>query len=301
MPIAISAALVLAVMISILAFMGPLSDTATAAPAVQGLKTRIERMPALDQNIALLRNNGAAPDVQMQAINEMLSMVLAPPIPLPTNYDDADPDTEVTVETTHFYNRTLLDLFDTIAALTDVKENPENQGHVRAMADEVGVVLEGALSAIRGMAQHVAQHDPRDSLPNELRGEAHLEAPFLPWQSGGGRLPDEAIVTGKIADGETMIVMKEVFGIKAVLYDRIIPIYQEPWDARVSPIIGFKVVWYIRWVPAEHIKTISYTRNATTGKLKMKVNQKQILNPGVSKMWHFYPAGPGVVQLRTAQ
>lgn len=79
-----------------------------------------------------------------------------------------------------------------------------------------------------------------------------------------------------------------MFGLKAKLYRRIISAYQEPWDVRESPIIGRKVVWYIRWVPAEHIKSIIYEQGPTGG-VTMRIEQRDVLMPGLSKMWSFFP------------
>ena len=76
--------------------------------------------------------------------------------------------------------------------------------------------------------------------------------------------------------------------MKDVLFHRIIPIYQDAWDVRESPIIGHQVVWYIRWIPAEHIKTIIYEQDPVTGRVKMRVQQRDVLMPGLSKFWSFY-------------
>ncbi len=84
------------------------------------------------------------------------------------------------------------------------------------------------------------------------------------------------------------MITKEVFGLKAVLHRQVIPVYQEPWDVRVSPIIGHKVVWFIKFTPAEHIKVISHTLQSN-GRVKTRINQYDVLMPGLSKFWSFYP------------
>ncbi len=50
--------------------------------------------------------------------------------------------------------------------------------------------------------------------------------------------------------------IKETFGVKSVPFHRVIPIELEPWAVRESPIIVHEVVKYIRWFPAEDIKTV---------------------------------------------
>jgi hypothetical protein len=41
-------------------------------------------------------------------------------------------------------------------------------------------------------------------------------------------------------------------------------------------------------VPAEHIKVITHTMDAK-GNVRTKINQYDVLMPGLSKMWSFYP------------
>ena len=55
-------------------------------------------------------------------------------------------------------------------------------------------------------------------------------------------------------------------------------------------MIGHEVVWYIRWIPAEHIKTIIYEKDPTfsAGRVRMRVQQRDVLMPGLSKFRSFY-------------
>ena len=73
---------------------------------------------------------------------------------------------------------------------------------------------------------------------------------------------EESSIDGGAFEQHACVITKEVFGLKAVLHRQVIPVYQEPWDVRVSPIIGHKVVWFIKFTPAEHIKVISHTLQA---------------------------------------
>jgi hypothetical protein len=96
-------------------------------------------------------------------------------------------------------------------------------------------------------------------------------------------------VEGSGNDTRACIITKETFGLKAVLYHKIVPIYQEPWDVRQSPIIGHKVVWYIKWVPAEHIKVIIHRFNPAGVRIKTIIRQHDVLMPGLNKFWAFFP------------
>ena len=153
--------------------------------------------------------------------------------------------------------------------------------------------------------------DPTAAIPPHLRTDrGKIEGPFLPPAPGRfGHFPVERVEVCNVESGESSasgtdtggsfsefssnssscIIMKETFGVKAVLFPRIIPIFQEPWDVRESPIIGHEVVWYIRWLPAEHIKNIIYTQDPFTGHVKIRVRQFDILMPGLSKFWNFFP------------
>ena len=119
-------------------------------------------------------------------------------------------------------------------------------------------------------------------------------------ESSGGGTSSGGSFSEFSSHSSACLITKESFGVKAVLFHRIITIYQEPWDVRVSPIIGHEVVWFIRWIPAEHIKTIIYDKNplASPGgnTVRMRIRQNDILMPGLSKFWSFYPPGiPDVV------
>ena len=157
--------------------------------------------------------------------------------------------------------------------------------------------------------------DPAGTIPPHLRTErSKIDGPFLPLAPMRfAQFPIERTEVCNIESGEgsasgttsggsfsefshnssACIITKESFGVKAVLFHRIISIYQEPWDVRESPIIGHEVVWYIRWIPAEHIKTIIYDKDPfdTSGRVRMQIRQNDILMPGLSKFWSFYPPG----------
>ncbi len=272
----------------------------------------LPRMPSLQQQLDILADPSVPPELALEAINRLPGIIIGTPVVLPTSGGQVSMETWM--ETVRFYNRAKIDLEDAIAILGDVKlgtaaRPPHVDSGVRAHANQVSVLLEGTLSVIRGLAHQVSGIDPAGTVPPHLRTDRQrIESPFLPLAPVGfGHFPVERTEVCNVESGETSsfgtdtggsfsefsshsrpcVITKESFGVKAVLFHRIIPVYQEPWDVRESPIIGHQVVWYIRWVPAEHIKTIIYEPD-TTGDIRMRIGQRDVLMPGLSKFWSFY-------------
>ena len=273
----------------------------------------LPRMPALQQQFDILADPDTPPELALEAINRLPGIIIGSPVVLPTSGGQVSMKTWM--ETVRFYNRAKIDLVDAIAILGDVKlgnaaRSPHVDSGVRAHANQVSVLLEGTLSVIRGLAHQVGGIDPAGTIPPRLRTDRQrIESPFLPLAPVGfGLFPIERTEVCNVESGENSsfgtdtggsfsefsshsrpcVITKESFGVKAVLFHRIIPVYQEPWEVRESPIIGHEVVWYIRWVLAEHIKTIIYERDST-GKIRMRIGQRDVLMPGLSKFWSFYP------------
>ncbi len=260
--------------------------------------TRIPRMPTLDQQLDLLGDPNVPPMLADQVIAEIVHLNLAAPLVLPTLGDP-----EVMDETMKFWNAVAEDLKDSIQALTDTKMDQARDDEVRAAANRASALLEAAWSVALGLKMQVENVDPTLTLPPHLdERQAEIESPFLPMPSGPGHMPVERTEVCNIGSGshtsatdgsgqhsEACIITKETFGLKAVLYHKIIPIYQEPWDVRQSPIIGHKVVWYIKWVPAEHIKVIIHRFNPAGVRIKTIIRQHDVLMPGLNKFWAFFP------------
>ena len=273
----------------------------------------LERMPSLQILLDILSGDGVPPELANSAINQLPAMLLGTPVVLPTSGGQVSMETWM--ETVRFFDRATTDLEDAINVLTGVKmgnaaQPPHSDPGVRSHANQVSVLLEGTLSVVRGLARQVGGVDPAGTIPPHLRTDRkRIDGPFLPMAPVGfGQFPIERTEVCNIESGESIgggtdaggsfsnfsshssacIITKESFGVKAVLFHRIIPIYQEPWDVRESPIIGHQVVWYIRWMPAEHIKTIIYEQDAS-GRVRMQIRQNDVLMPGLSKFWSFYP------------
>ena len=266
-------------------------------------QTDIPRMPSLDQQLDILRDGGP-PELVHQAIENLVQMNVAPPIILPSTSDDI----ETWGLSWEYYNRAIIDLEDSIWVLTDVKLDVTMDGGVRTHANAASVFLESVLSVARGLSMQVmdvAPSMPQAQMPQHLRGPGELDAPFIPFgPHQTRRFPVERTEVcnvelaehsgGTTAEPEfehqqsACVITKETFGLKAVLYHKVIPIHQEPWDVRQSPIIGHKVVWFIKWVPAEHIKVISHTLRSN-GSVRTRIRQFDVLMPGLSKFWSFYP------------
>ena len=282
-----------------------------------GPDTDLPRMPSLQQQLDILSGDNVPPELAHSAINMLPGMLPGTPVVLPTSGGAAGAVTmETWMETIRFFNRVDKDLMDAIDSLRDVKLGsaalpPHPDPSVRAHANQVSTLLEAAPSVIKGLAGQVKGVDPTAAIPPHLRTDrGKIEGPFLPPAPGRfGHFPVERVEVCNVESGESSasgtdtggsfsefssnssscIIMKETFGVKAVLFHRIIPIFQEPWDVRESPIIGHEVVWYIRWLPAEHIKNIIYTQDPFTGHVKIRVRQFDILMPGLSKFWNFFP------------
>ena len=276
--------------------------------------TLLPRMASFQQQLDIL--SGDAPsELALSAINQLPGILLGTPVVLPTSGGQVTMETWI--ETVRFFEKATADLNDAIGTLGALKLGDFSQGKaphpdpsVRAHANQVSALLEGALSVIRGLGFQVAGTDPAGTIPPHLRTErSKIEGPFLPLAPVGfGHFPVERTEVCNVDSGESSasgtdtggsfsefskhssacIITKESFGVKAVLFHRIIPIFQEPWDVRDSPIIGHEVVWYIRWIPAEHIKTIIYEHD-TSGRIRTRIRQHDILMPGLTKFWNFYP------------
>ena len=267
------------------------------------LDTDKPRMPALQQQLDLLGDDGTPDNVRQQAVAQIVQALMAPPIILPTMGDPNDQQM-VHDETMAYHNRALLDREDAIDTLTYVKWDALATPDLRAEANAASAFLESVLSVVVGVADHVgdnAADQPNRDLPKQLRGVRELDAPFVPMGPRQTRrfpvertetcnvgFSEESSIDGGAFEQHACVITKEVFGLKAVLHRQVIPVYQEPWDVRVSPIIGHKVVWFIKFTPAEHIKVISHTLQSN-GRVKTRINQYDVLMPGLSKFWSFYP------------
>ena len=274
----------------------------------------LPRMPSLQQQFDILSGDNVPAELAHSAIGQLPGMLMGPPVVLPTSGGTVTMETWM--ETVRFFDRATVDLLDAIDRLRDIKlgsaaRPPHPDPGVKAHANEVSALLEGALSVIRGLGLQVAGMDPTAAIPPHLRTDrGKIEGPFLPVApSAFGHFPVERVKVCNVESGESSasgtdtggsfsefgsnrsacIIMKETFGVKAVLFHRIIPIFQEPWDVRESPIIGHEVVWYIRWLPAEHIKNNIYIKDPFTGHVSIRVRQFDILMPGLSKFWNFFP------------
>ena len=265
----------------------------------------LQRMPSFQIQLDILSGDGVPPELAHSAIDQLPAMLMGTPVVLPTSGGQVSMETWM--ESIRFFDRASVDLEDAIKAITGVKMDNATDAGVRAHANQVSVLLEATLSVIRGIGRQVGGVDPAGTIPPHLRSDRQkIEGPFLPMAPMKfPNVPIERTEVCNIESGESSgggtdaggsfsefssacIITKESFGVKAVLFHRVISVYQEPWDVRESSIIGHEVVWYIRWMPAEHIKTIIYESDAS-GRVKMRIRQNDILMPGLSKFWSFYP------------
>ena len=158
------------------------------------LDTDKPRMPALQQQLDLLGDDGTPDNVRQQAVAQIVQALMAPPIILPTMGDPNDQQM-VHDETMAYHNRALLDMEDAIDTLTYVKwdalatpglsqqgppryggcdrhadlcevgcaSDSRHQGDqphapVRAEANAASAFLESVLSVVVGVADHVGDN-----------------------------------------------------------------------------------------------------------------------------------------------
>ena len=91
----------------------------------------------------------------------------------------------------------------------------------------------------------------RDNQEIEITNGAMV--PFLL----GTRGLHETSYQGSMQPGGSAFVLKEFMGLKAILVCKYIPIWQEAWYSR-RKIIGYKRVYYLKYVPCEYLKSIIY-------------------------------------------
>ena len=254
-------------------------------------------MPTLDQQLDLLVRPDIGPMLAQQVVTEIVHLNLAAPLVLPTPGDQVVMD-----QTNKFYNAAVRDLEDSIAELTNTKMDANRDDELRAAANRASALLEAALSVARGLRDAVRDVDPTGPIPPHLDDkQPEIESPFLAMPIDPGHMPVErtevcnigagfhSSAEGSGNDTHACVITKETFGLKAILYHKIISVYQEPWDVRVSPIVGFKVVWFIKWVPAEHIKVIIHQVDSSGVRIRTSIRQRDVLMPGLNKFWAFFP------------
>jgi hypothetical protein len=109
------------------------------------------------------------------------------------------------------------------------------------------------------MDERVNPFDPDRERVLQLRDGQEIEitngamVPFLL----GTRGLHETSYQGSMQPGGSAFVLKEFMGLKAILVCKYIPIWQEAWYSR-RKIIGYKRVYYLKYVPCEYLKSIIY-------------------------------------------
>lgn len=272
------------------------------------------QMPIIRRSFAQLLNQNIDEQLAHHVLDNLLNAVTANPIVLPTQ-DDADD--EVEVETRVFFERVCEDLHQIVDFLNgrpvlldgedfrdptkgreeiqlpqfarDVLQRPNVHEHF----EETLQSLEGAMSVVEGVAQNLREAqvlNPNKPLPTHIRELLHhgLASPLMPTRRfGNRRTPSEVTKECIVRKDAPCVIMKEFFGWQPRLFRRILPIYQEPWARRVSRIIGYRVVWFIRWVPVEYLKTIVHSLD-DTGDVQVRVKKNLVMDIELTNFWGFF-------------
>jgi hypothetical protein len=130
-------------------------------------------------------------------------------------------------------------------------------------------------------------------LPIQIKNPSVILKWVYPWPRGPAwqpRVPPEDIITGEIPMWGAFVIVKETKGMKVEVVRR-----QVYWNPCVYHKYGLRppvIIWFVRLVPAEFIKTITYqnvydfeTRQA---KIIQNVDKQIILEPELLDFWWFF-------------
>jgi hypothetical protein len=235
-------------------------------------------------------------------LEELRTILLGNPIILPTS----DPlNSDVEVETGKFYERVCEDFQNAIQTLREFGQNTDSRQISKQHYEDVLQNLEGAFSMVRGVHQALkdafGQEFPTSfpdiaegrPLPAQYRAinemlENGLASP-IPMQRSFTRRykPHEESNKCYVRPNLPCVWTKEFFGWMPRLFRRRLPIYAEPWYRRNSRIIGYRIIWYIRWVPVEYLKSIIHQLDSN-GRVEMKIEQKLVTDSQLANMWAFH-------------
>ena len=111
-----------------------------------------------------------------------------------------------------------------------------------------------------------------------------VRSPFYIGAATSNIIQEQVIVPDAIGEGDCVVVLKEIQGVKAVVRRKLIPIWVEPWFARAR-IVGYRVVWVWEFIPAEFLKTISYCNAG--GSVVQDVNIRVVIERQLLHFWSF--------------
>ena len=260
----------------------------------------------LNQAIQMLQRP-ATEEQHMQAINEgMEAIITSNLVVLPTfDTNQTDPETELAFE------RFLQMSNELINGLTQhvnggKKIGTEDTKAAAADARNFIQVLDEAMEVIGGItgANPNAPSDPNNlqsptnqelldandeggTVVDDVLGEVfsrQVRSPFFSILFPTVGTPQEQVIPFVLEPDEIAVVVKEIQGIKAVVTQRVIPVWVEPWFARAR-IVGFRTVWVWEFVPAEFIKTLTFRHTGDSIEVDSQI--KVILERQLLHFWRF--------------
>lgn len=170
-----------------------------------------------------------------------------------------------------------------VDALKEVKQDGDNRFEALDFIQKVRDVAENFRELVN---TPLNPNDPLSIRIIELQDNQEIEitnAAKLPIRLGVRGVPEASYQINVPHDGSA-VVLKEFLGLKSILVCRSIPIWQEPWSSR-RRIIGYKRVYYLKFVPCEYLKSITY--KDTSAGVKMDVNTRQHCDRALLSYWNY--------------
>jgi hypothetical protein len=177
-----------------------------------------------------------------------------------------------------------------IRALGRALNRKDLNGKTLSLLLETKVSLQAEVDWIQTIGKWTAITPPNSPQAKVLH-KRQLRAPFLRFPFPRPRIPRENFQSDVIGLNQCMVVVKDIQGLKVRLIYRKIPIWVEPWAAR-RHVVGFKIVWWVEYVPAEFIKRIVTCNDCTSScreqRIKRYVFTEIREEPELLDFWRFY-------------
>lgn len=233
--------------------------------------------PVSFQKLQLTLQDSKAPELQLHALPILINFATARgQFPLPTK---DMPETE------RFFQEFLARVTHAAELVNKVALDPASQDRVRAAALDTEAFLNSVridaerVSKITAVTPAGAQIQIPGILPTKEKQVPPLYGQFFPI---GLFAPHEAAFKFEqpLKPFECVLLVKEVKGVKAILVDDV-------WWW--PPFFGFSF-WWIKFVPAQFLKTVTYCHDKD--RVTKKVDLETILEDPLTDFWWWLPKDP---------
>ena len=250
----------------------------------------------VNQALGVLGDPASGPDVTEEAVQEIYDALFTSNLViLPTKNNTQQDTTDIFNEWRQLVDQAIAGLDGHAtgggAAAGDALEASDFLQLVREMTDELALRTQSCNPADLGTGNPgcglIEQTDQMPPIEDDVLGPSQFQRIVRgPFPIVGHPDPDfpreTAIPVDALSSGQCAPVVKELFGVAAVLRPTEVPVWIEPWTARAR-IIGFRTVWVWEFVPAEHIKTIEYCNSG--GSLTQEIDSIVVLDRGALAFW----------------